>query len=472
MALTRRRFLQASAGAAGAVWLGGCGSGSPDTSKGSVVVIGAGMAGLMAGWDLDRSGWDVTVVEARSRVGGRVWTQRAPFRADQYGEMGGEFIDSIHTTMRGLARYFELDLGEAQDYDGDGVSFVNGKRGNEEDYFSSVSDQFDEVDAAIEKIALPVDLEDPARSAPELDNRSVAEFLDGFDLDDAARQRIEWEIVSEYTISVDKISLLFLACGYKVTYNQPPGGQERYRVDGGNDQIPRGIAGELGDAVVLEAPATRVSQNADGVVVVAGGDRYEADYAVVAAPLPALRDVEFAPALPGPVAAAIEELGYGVGAKTLLQYPSRFWSDDGESGDTYAPDTRIFDTWDETVIQDGDPGILMVYSVGDAGAELGPLPPRQRVARVATDIGRIYPDAPGTLVGSTTACWQNERYNRGTYCVYEPGQVTRFWRPLRRPAGRLYFAGEHTADFTGYMEGAARSGRRAAREINARASAS
>ena len=468
MGLTRRRFLQASAGAAGAAWLGACGSPNAHKPTGSVVVVGAGMAGLMAGWELDKRGWDVTVVEARNRVGGRVWTQRTPFKAGQYGEMGGEFIDSIHTTMRSLAKHFDLGLGEAQDYDGDGVSYVAGRRGNEEDLFDSVSDQFDEFDAGVEKISRSVDLGDPARSAPGLDNRSVAEFLDGFDFDATARQRIEWEIVSEYTAPADEISLLFLACGYKVTENLPADGQERYRVDGGNDQIPKGIAAELGDAVVRGAPATRVTQTASGVVVVAGGERIRADYAVLAAPLPALRGVDFAPALPAPIAGAIAELGYGTGAKTLLQYSSRFWADDGESGDTYAPDSIIFDTWDETVIEDGDPGILMVYSVGEAGTVLGRLTAKPRTARVASTIGRIYPRAAGRLVGSTTACWQNERYNGGTYCVYEPGQVTRFWRPLRRAAGRLYFAGEHTADFTGYMEGAARSGMRAAKQIDAR----
>jgi monoamine oxidase len=468
MALTRRRFLQGSAGAAGAVWLGGCGSKKSAGPKGSVVVVGAGMAGLMAAWELDKRGWDVTVVEARKRVGGRVWTQRAPFRARQYGEMGGEFIDSIHTTMRSLAKHFDLDLGEAQDYDGDGVAYLGGRRSNAADLFDSVSDQFDEFDAAVEKLSRPVDLDDPAGSAPGLDNRSVAEFLDGFDFDATARQRIEWEIVAEYTAPPEEISLLFLACGYKVTEDQPSGGTERYRVDGGNDQIPKGLASELGEAVVLGAPATRVTQTASGVVVVAGGERVRADYAVLAAPLPALRDVDFAPALPTPFAGAIAELGYGTGAKTLLQYGTRFWNDDGESGDTYAPDSLVFATWDETVIEDGDPGILLVYSVGEAGTELGRLPAQPRIARVTSAVQRIYPRATGGRVGSTTACWQNERYNGGTYSVYEPGQVGRFWSQLRRPAGRLYFAGEHTADFTGYMEGAARSGQRAAKQIDAR----
>jgi monoamine oxidase len=466
MAITRRRFIQGAAGAAGAVWLGACGS-PKQGPKGSVVVVGAGLAGLMAGWELDKRGWDVTVVEARDRVGGRVWTLRSPFRAGQFAEMGGEFIDTTHTTMRGLAGHFDLSLGEAQDYEGDGVGYVDGERFNEEDFFDEVSGEFDRFAGLVEELAAPVDLADPAASAPELDKRTVADLLDDEGFEGDARDRIEWELVAEYTVGSDALSQLFLACGYKVAENLPEGGQERFRVDGGNDQIPKAIAEELGEAVVLEAPATRVSQTGSGVIVVAGGDSYKADYAVVAAPLPPLREVEFTPALPAAIAGAIEELGYGTGAKTPLQFASRFWSEDDEAGDTYAPDSIVFDTWDETVIEDGDPGILMVYSVGDAGAELGRLGPRPRIARVEAEIREIYPNAD-EIVGSTTACWQNEPYNGGTYSAFGVGQVTRFWKPLRRPAGRVYFAGEHTADYTYYMEGAARSGVRAAKQIDAR----
>ena len=457
--LTRRTFLAGSAGLAlsGSV-LAACG----DREKGSVVIVGAGLAGLVAAYDLEALGWDVTVVEARDRVGGRVWTLRSPFEGGQYAEAGGEFIDANHTTMRELAAELDLDLVDLRnaEEEGDGkegVLYFDGERVSEEEVDAELQPELERWDEAVGELG----------SEPELDRSSVADLLDEVDLDPAARTAVEHnQIRGEFTVEPDELSALFYSLS-------APGGDEleendveRFQVEGGNDQIPRGLTERLGDRVVLDAPATRVEQRRDGVRVTAGGERFDADYAVIASPLPPLAEVDFAPALPAALVSAIAELPYGSAAKTMLQYDQRFWSDAGLTGDT-STDLGISNTWDPTIAQDGERGILMCFTAADAGVRFGRLAEGERYTRAEEDIAEIYPEAT-ERVAATGVVWQRERYTGGSYAAARPGQVTAFGDALRKPAGRLYFAGEHTDDFFGYMEGAARSGRRVARAIDAR----
>lgn len=440
-----------------------------------MVVVGGGLAGLVAAWELDRLGWEVTVVEARDRVGGRVWTLRKPFDADQYAEAGGEFIDLTHRTMIGLARTLDLELADLREAekeaDGEnGVAFFDGVRTPAEELDAEVEGELARWDEAIEERANGIDVADPAASTPELDRLSVADLLDEVDLDPLARTVIEREqIVDEYTVEPDALSALLLATTYAAAEDQAEDDAERFRVEGGNDQIPEGLAEELDGRISLGAPATRIEWRGDRVRVTAGGEVHEADHAVIAAPPPALREVEFVPSLPAPLPEAIDELAYGAGAKTMLQYATRFWSEEELTGDSLT-DLPIGSTWDATVIDDEDPGILMCYSVADRGVELGDLALPERVSLAQKNVLEIYPEA-GRPSATAGAVWQNERYTRGTYSAWAPGQVSAYWTALRRPVGRLYWAGEHTDSLTGYMEGAARSGRRAARAIDARGSA-
>jgi monoamine oxidase len=125
--------------------------------------------------------------------------------------------------------------------------------------------------------------------------------------------------------------------------------------------------------------------------------------------------------------------------------------------------------WEATDVQSGRPGILLGYTMGRAGEAFTALSDRERIAEAAREINVVYPRSQAQLRRSATAAWAKERYTGGTYTAYAPGQVTSFWRALRRPHERVYFAGEHTDEYTAYMEGAVRSGRRAAERIDSAA---
>lgn len=471
--LTRRGFARAAAaGAAGLALpasIARCG-GASAAARGRVAVVGAGLAGLTAAYELHRAGWDVAVFEARPRVGGRVWTLRSPFAQGQHAEAGGEFIDTIHTSMRRYCRQFGLPLEDVRigADELDGLVDLAGRRGLESEVVTpAVQAQIDRYDARLAALADAIDPLDPVADGAALDRRTPAGLIDAVGLTGLARALVERDLRDEYTVDPDQLSLLFVAQLEALTASLPDSGVEAFRIAGGNDQLPRAFAAELGDAIALRAPATRIERTATGVTVTAGGTAHRADWAVVAAPLPALRSVEFAPALPAALRAAIERLQYGVGTKTLLQYRSRWWEARGYSGDTYT-DLTVGTTGEATNRQRGRAGILLGYTSGSAGAEFTALPPAQRIATAAAELGELYAGSRSQLVHARTAAWRNERYTRGTYTAYAPGQVTAYWRALRRPVGRVVLAGEHTDAFTSYMEGAVRSGRRAAAYIGRR----
>lgn len=203
-----------------------------------------------------------------------------------------------------------------------------------------------------------------------------------------------------------------------------------------------------------------------GVRVRAGGSDFHGHHVVLAAALPGLRGVSFQPALPDAVATAIDELQYGPVTKTPLQYGRRFWHRRGLSGDTFT-DLRVSTTWEAADRQRGRPGILMTYSSGDAGLAAARIAEPGRIEATAGQLNRIYPGSGALLGRRVSVAWSNTPLNGGAYSACAPGQVADFWTALRRSYGRIHLAGEHTATLCGYMEGALRSGLRAARPIDA-----
>ena len=466
--LTRRRFLAAGATAAGTLALGRPAF-AIGRARGSVVVVGAGLAGLTAAYELDDAGWDVTLLEARDRVGGRVWTLRTPFREGQHAEAGGEYIDTEHTNLLAYLRDFGLrteTVGKGQG-NLDGVAFFRGRRVLEDAYFpESVLDEADRFSSKLDELAEDIDLDDPM-DGNTFDQRSLGDLLDDMRLSPLAQLAVQIDFRDDYTAELDQVSLLFALMLYRSSYDQPEEGIEVWRIAGGNDRLPKALARELGDAVELETPVTRIEQSTGGVRVTAGGERYDADYCVVATPMPALRRVAFAPALPSALRGAIAELQYGIGTKTILQYDRRVWRAQGFNGDVFT-DLSFNTSWEATDQQSGRSGILIAYTSGANGARFTRLAANKRVTTVAAQLGRVFPGSRQHVVASATAAWAAERYTGGTYSAYAPGQMSRFWHALRSPAGRLYFAGEHTDTVAGYMEGAIRSGKRVASAIERR----
>ena len=431
-------------------------------------VVGAGLAGLAAAEVLIGLGWTVDVVEARNRPGGRVCTEHGAFTNGQYAETGAEWIDKSHLRMRGLVERFGLDLDSTTGPWTSTRKFVN-RLGitcaHEEVMATESGAQLDAFYQRISDYSLGVDPHDPmaCADAKMLDSLSVADLMAQFSLNQASRLVITRHMQGEFACEPGDISVLFVAQQEALFTHMNGAGEDwSRRLIGGLSQIAHRLAEALVDHISYGESVLSVMHGHGGVRVATNiGRVINADAAIITAPLPALRAVAFDPELPKLVAEAIAELGMGTITKVFTQYDQKVWVTHGVDGYIYT-DLPMQRTYEPTAMQPGTSGILTAYIGGDHGAEVAHLSAEERESDVAKQIDAIIPGALDHLTSSSSQPWPIDPFACGAYAVYGPGQVTKFWRALREPHGRLTFAGEHTATTTGYMEGALESGQRAA----------
>jgi monoamine oxidase len=439
----------------------------------SVTVIGAGLAGLSVAYDLHRAGWQVTVLEARDRVGGRVHSVRS-FSDGLVAEAGGEFIEGSHTRMIALARQFSLKLGvsgswqrQAEDW----ASF-DGKSGRMSDvdmWGINLAEEIERGWGAMSELGKYVS--DPyqpqaAREAECIDSQSALDWIDALDVHPFAKKFFIQYIRSEYTTEPERFSLLDLARNaamYYSTVERPPS----MRVIGGNDQVPRALADALPD-VRLNAVVTSIRILPDEVVVsVKQNDSHltlRSAFAVLAIPLTTARSIDFHSSLPTAHQRMVDEISYGAVTKVMIEYRKRFWNDAGWNG-RMATDAPIVFTWHATSHIDHERGILTAYTGGKPGAKLSALSDEERIKVAVSEIEKLFPGSSDLIENTATIAWLNEPFTRGSYMALAPGEVTAHWCALLEPAGRLFFAGEHATALQGFMEGAVESGQRVAGTI-------
>jgi monoamine oxidase len=439
----------------------------------TVTVIGAGLAGLAAAYDLHRAGWTVTVLEARPRVGGRVYSLRS-FLHGQVAEAGGEFIEESHTRMLSLAHEFNLPLGRVgswQGQDQDWASFgeQSGRLFDSPFWGLDLHGEVGRIWLALAELGnLVPDPERPqaARDASRLDQQSAHDWLHSLDVHPLAKSHFTQHIRAEYTTEPERLSLLDLARNARMYYMDGVQG-ENYRVVGGNDRIPCALAEALPD-VRLDAAVTSVRLLPDEVAVTyKQSDAYQtirSAYAILATPLTTARLIDFHSSLPSAYQRMVEEASYGSVTKVLIQYRRRFWKEKGWNG-RLVTDAPIVYTWHATSHMESEDGVLTVYTGGEPAARLSALSNEERIRVAVGEIERLFPGSSGLIEHTETIAWPNEEFTRGSYMALAPGQVTAHWQSLMKPAGRLFFAGEHATPLQGFMEGAVESGQRAARTI-------
>ena len=439
----------------------------------TVTVIGAGLAGLSAAYDLQQAGWKVTVLEARDRVGGRVHTVRS-FSNGLVAEGGGEFIEESHTRMIALANQFGLKLARAASWRGDNRDWAafDGKSGRMSDGSVWGINLAEEVERGWELMAgLSQCVSDPyqpqaGKEAERLDSQSSLDWINALDLHPLAKQYFIQHIRSEYTCEPERLSLLDLARNAKMYYStveRPPSS----RILGGNDLIPRALADALTD-VRLNMVVKSIRLTADGVAVTyqQGGSHLtlDSDFAILAIPLSTARLIDFNSSLPAAHQKMVDELSYGAVTKVLIEYRKRFWNERGWNG-RLTTDAPIVITWHATSHLEHERGILTAYTGGGPGAKLSELSDEERIDVAVAEIEKHFPGSSDLIENVATIAWLNEPYTRASYMALAPGDVLKHWQTLFQPAGRLFFAGEHATAIQGYMEGAVESGQRAAREI-------
>jgi monoamine oxidase len=444
-------------------------TGAVTETKTDAVIVGAGFAGLAAARELVQLGHTVLVLEGRDRVGGRSCTTSI---AGVPVDLGATFVGPTQDEVLKLAA--DLGCQTVPTYD-DGENLIRW-RGRVRSYRGtiprlSIRELLDvaRIRWHLARLSRRVSLQEPWTADPSLDALSLEEWLRSIRASATARGLMAIASRVTWGCEPDKVSML-----HAVRYLKAAGGMDRMldtgggaqqdRFPGGTQQIAIRIADELGSRLLLNAPVRRMEWRDDeGVTATFDGGQVKASCAIVAIPPEHRAAIEFAPELPQEHRELVGNWPQGNLSKAYAAYDTPFWRAKGQSGQALSDEGPVFITFDVSPSESG-PGVLLGFT---DSRTFDPLPePRRREAALGC-FADIFGDAALDPVDYLDHCWSLEPFAPGgPTAAVPPGSWTRFGRWLRQPVGPIFWAGTETADeWTGFMDGAVRSGRRAAAEV-------
>ena len=427
-----------------------------------VVVVGAGLAGLTAARELGRRA-AVTILEARDRIGGRVWTVRDGFADGQHGELGGEFIDDDHERMRRLAAQFDLSLARVLER-----GFAHRFRVPHDGHRLTRSGPWDMLQDTLAPLITRYKAtrgRNDAESVREIATWSVDDWLAQQHAGPDARA-LATTIRGFFLADPQELSALPVVA--QLADRGSPAQTPVYRIAGGNGRLLDAMAAASEARILLRHVVKSVAQATDRVVVRAldaAGllQEIECDALVMAVPAMTLRQIEITPRLPEEQQKAISRLRYGRATKVVVQCTGTGLR--GRRAQAIATDGPLGAFWDATEGQPSTNKSVIAFLGGGAASPQLQHASERGGAGLLSDL--CWLGLAGTPVIAThRATWEIDPYALGGYAFADPA-FDPAWKPLlSRRAGRIVFAGEHTsADFQGYMEGAVESGSRAADEL-------
>jgi monoamine oxidase len=390
-------------------------------------VVGAGLAGLVAADELASAGHEVVVLEARTRVGGRVWSQTLPNGAVL--EMGAEYILPGNTAILELVERFGLGLWD------------KGMRYGRRDPSGGIGTSHDELAAAMATVE--AELSSGAHAGA-----SAEEFLDSIDIPAGAREAILARVEISCANTADRVAAAGLAGVAHIDDEPAPG------IAGGNQRLALALADRLGPAVHLDDPVTSVRWG-DSVRVESRSGEVEADACVVAVPASVLDEISFEPSLPEPLRHALGLVRYGHAAKLFVPLRSA------------APPSAVMNVperyWTWTATGHGGETQPVVSAFAGSRPALERLDVQSGPNRWLDSVERLRADLDLDTSGAVLSTWDDDPWVGAAYSTSPPPEVA---AAVEHLTGPLAFAGEHTAgEFYALMEGAIRSGRRAARSL-------
>jgi monoamine oxidase len=445
-----------------------------------VIIIGAGLAGLSAAYELTQAGHDVAVLESRTRPGGRVHTLRDPFAEGLYAEAGATRVPNHHHFTLRYAELFGLSLDPFEPADIPSVYYVRGKRIQvtrgqkvEWPYELTAEERALGVSGIRQKYIWSMlgevgDVTDPNWPPPE-----TLKKYDQMNRSDFWRSRgASTEAVALLSLGgiddrVETWSTLLMLRNQALNQKL----NQYYKIRGGTDLLPKAFAGRLAEKINYAAPVVRIEQSVQDVKAVfrrAGRSHtLTGDYLICAVPFTVQKNIEVAPAFSVEKQRAIEQLPYLSASKIFLQSKKRFWESEGQSGFA-TTDLPISQVWHMTHKQPGTRGILQTFPISLHSRLVTAMSEQERINFALEQVELIYPGARENFEGGATKCWDEDEWARGASAYYKPGQFSSLLPHVARPEGRIYFAGEHTSVWTdGWMQGALESGNRVAQEVNA-----
>jgi monoamine oxidase len=459
-ALSRRKFLRQVGKAAAAAAIGAGPLTAQVRRKNRCVVIGAGFAGLAAAYKLKSAGWNVTVLEARDRIGGRVFSHRFA-GTDLICELGAEWVGESHERIKALCHDFKIALQKHQFEDHllrDGRVYRPGEWG-----FSP------QAKAAFEKLIKAYDKFTPLQKS-KLDRYDWWTYLEkiGF-TDDDLRLRDLMDS-TDFGESIRHVSA-FAALGEYA--ESSPKNEMDYKMTGGNSRLAEEFAKRIGvENIRLGHPVSNISQRRGFIEVrvirrppqapLTSAVSFGGDAVICTVPINSLLDIMFDPPLPSSQEGAAERLTYARICKNSVLYDERFWKDENFS---MVSDVTSHFYFHSTQNQPGKQGILTSYAIGEKADVLASQSDARRMSIITNDLTAFEPNAPKLAKGIASYAWQRDKFTDGAYALYKPGQWFGIRPILQRPHGKVLFAGEHLADWQGFMEGAVETGEAAAERL-------
>ncbi len=444
-----------------------------------VVVLGAGMAGLSAAYELLRAGHEPVILEAQHRVGGRIFTLRDAFTHGLYAEVGAMRIPASHDLPLAYARAFKLPLipftmGNPQAYyhvaghkrrmaevlrdpDSLGFELAAAERGKTHDELWR---------AAIAPLLKKLDSDGPRAwnwIVENYDQYSTREFLEHCRWSEGAIEMFGLFANQEALMNASFLELLREEAG---------GCYENMRqIAGGMDLLPNSFLPHLKSRIRFGTRVVALEQDQDGVAIhyrtAAHRATERGDYAIVTLPFPVLRHIDAIPAFTRAKQRAIRQLHYDASAKILFQCRRRFWEDDeGISGGGTVTDLPIRTIYyPEQGRETGRGVILASYTWSEDAQRWGSLDPQDRLAEAIEQLASVHPQIRDEFECGTSWMWHHDPFAGGAFALFEPGQQSLLHEAIIAAEGRMHFAGEHASLAHAWIQGAIESGLRAAREI-------
>lgn len=447
--MNRRSFIRNTALASGALFTPAITKAFSINPKGKVIIIGAGFAGISAAYKLKKKGIDFVVLESRKRVGGRIFSHN--INENLVIELGGEWVGNSHTRMRELCDELKLTL-ENNQFDTHLIYKSQyspaGQWNYSEDWqlkFRKIIENYAQLSDA-DKIKLDKYdwwrfLVNNGCSGRDLD---IRDLLDSTDFGESIRHVSAFAALAEYAESSEKNEM-------------------DLKIKGGNSMFATTLLEKIGkEKVLTEHTVTKIVQKGNVEVYCSNGKIFKGAKIICTTPTFSLKKINWDPILPESYVSAINQLQYARINKHALHFSKRFWKD--ESFDLVSDQSPHY-FYHATKNQRSEEGVLISYTIGDKAASNANQSNEYLANNVFSCLEPHFGEIKNLLKGQTSYYWGNDEYSYGAYALYGIGQWFGLMPLLKKKFLHTHFAGEHLADWQGFMEGAVNTGEDAVDEL-------